>query len=393
MTIQDFRGRAKPLDEYDVPQLAHRINVSEDHLQAFLNVESRDTAFDDEGRPIILNEPHVFYRNLSGAQLDQAIRLGLAYKSWGEKPYPKTMDARYQWLHEAMQINCEAALKSCSWGSSQILGENYSLIGYKSAESMVRAFMDDEENHVEGMVKYILATGIDDDMRAGRWETVARVYNGPGYKKHGYHLKLSKEYQRLVGIPDSDWTPDGPDPVRLTYHDKATIKSVQARLKELGYTEVGKVDGVWGTRTRAALLGFRADAGLPLVADIDDDLLAALMRSEERPVAPERANTTVADVRDSGSRQIDAADKTQAGGLLVGAGGVLAMLGEAIGDPTELPGKFVALHQAIEPVIEIVEGMSPYAAVALAGFIFWQQLRSKQARVEDERAGRHVGRG
>ena len=48
-----------------------------------------------------------------------------------------------------------------------------------------------------------------------------------------------------------------------------SVKAVQTRLKELGYHEVGTIDGVIGPRTRAAILAFRDDAALPLVPIID----------------------------------------------------------------------------------------------------------------------------
>ena len=90
----------------------------------------------------------MFYRNLSGAERDEAVRQGLAYPKWGRSPYLKSSDARYEWLKAACKINETAALKSCSYGMSQILGEN-SMVGFETIQAMVTAFMRDEEEHVE----------------------------------------------------------------------------------------------------------------------------------------------------------------------------------------------------------------------------------------------------
>lgn len=386
-----FKGAAKPLDRIDVPKLAHRIDVSEDHFQAFLNVESRSRGFNREGQPIILNEPHVFYRNLRGAERDQAVRQGLAYREWGEKPYERSQSARYEWLDRAMRINEEAALKSCSWGLSQILGENFSLVGYGTVQDMVRAFMRDEEEHVEAMMKYILATGIADDLRAERWDVVARVYNGPGYKRNGYHTKMAREFAKLRGVPDVDWQPDAPDPRAITITDKETIRSVQNKLRELGYYEVGRVDGIYGIKLRAGVLAFRADHGLPIIADVDQELLAALMVAEEREIGEARRNTTAADIRKKGSRQIDSGDKNQVAGSLLAGGSIIGGTAKALGvDPD---GNFLEAWQAIQPFWELIEANGIYIAGGLGLFIIWQAHRGKQARVEDEREAKHVGRG
>lgn len=389
--FETFKGQARPLDTFDVAALAHRIEVSEDHFQAFLNVESRSRGFDREGRPVILNEPHVFYRNLSGAERDEAVRQGLAYPKWGEKPYLKSSDARYEWLKAACKINETAALKSCSYGMSQILGENFSMVGFETIQAMVTAFMRDEEEHVEAMMKFILASGIADDIRAERWSVVARVYNGPGYKKNRYDAKMASEFRKLRGVADSGWAPDAPDPRTISVTDTATLKSVQRRLRELGYHEVGKVDGVYGTKLRAGVLGFRADNDLPIVADIDDELLAALMVAEKRPVAESRSNTTVADIRATGSRQVDAGDKQQVGGGVLAATGIVGAATKALG--IEEGGTFTEVWATVKPVYELVEANGIYLAIALGVFIVWQAHRAKQARVADEREAIHVGRG
>ena len=41
----------------------------------------------------------------------------------------------------------------------------------------------------------------------------------------------------------------------------ANIKKVQQRLKELGYYKIA-VDGIWGPKTRAAVIAFQRDYGL-----------------------------------------------------------------------------------------------------------------------------------
>lgn len=71
----NFRGAAKRLDDIDLSKIAATIGVTEDHIHAVLDVESRGAGFDRQGRPLILFEPHIFYRQLpAGPKRDAAAR-------------------------------------------------------------------------------------------------------------------------------------------------------------------------------------------------------------------------------------------------------------------------------------------------------------------------------
>lgn len=389
MQTVSFVGERKPLDTFDIPRLAHRIDVSEDHLRAFLEVEARSRGYDRQGRPIMLFEPHVFYRNLPQSQRAEAIRAGLAYPRWDTKPYPRDS---YPRLIQAIAINEDAALKACSIGLSQVLVENHSSVGYRTPQDMWQAFMDDEEEHVEAMVRFILANNIADDLKAELWETVARTYNGPGYKKNRYHTKMAEAFAKFKRLSDVDWAPDVADHKTAAIPDPEVVRNVQNRLRDRGYPEVGKADGTWGTKTRAAVLGFRADHDLPIVAQIDQELLAALMLAPQRAVAPERAQATAADIRATGSRQIAAADKTEGVGWLVGGGGGLFAATEALDGIKGQIGQLEGLLDRVDPLMETVMSLSPYLLLAVGAYVVWQQWSIKKARVQDHREAKHVGR-
>lgn len=203
----NFKGAAKRIDDIDIPRIGSRIGVGEDELHAFMDVEAAGGGFDAQGRPKMLFEPHVFYRNLSGAKRAAAVKAGLAYPKWGTKPYPKDS---YPRLVQAIAIDETSALRSASWGLGQILGENFHAVGYDDARDMVRAFMDDEEHHLEAMVQFLIANHIDDDLKAHRWAEVARVYNGAGYKANAYDTKLAAAYAKWTKIKDTTWPPAGP---------------------------------------------------------------------------------------------------------------------------------------------------------------------------------------
>lgn len=208
--FKGFIGVGKRLDDIDLPKLGARIGVGEDEIHALVDVETAGGGFDKIGRPRLLFEPHVFYRNLTGAKRDEAVRAGLAYPKWGTKPYPADS---YPRLKQAMDIDETAALKSASWGLGQILGENHKMVGYATPQDMVLAFMADEENHLSAMVEFIKAAHIDDDLKAHRWAVVARVYNGPGYAANHYDTKLAAAYAKWAKIKDTPYVPGQEDPV------------------------------------------------------------------------------------------------------------------------------------------------------------------------------------
>lgn len=63
----------------EIAGLGHTIGVGEDEIHAVMEVEASGGGFDRLKRPKMLFEPHVFWRNLSGAARTRAASLGLAY--------------------------------------------------------------------------------------------------------------------------------------------------------------------------------------------------------------------------------------------------------------------------------------------------------------------------
>lgn len=198
-----FEGKAKRLDDIDLPRIASKIGCGEDELHAVLDVETRGGGFDRLGRPKMLFEPHIFWRELGpGDKRDRAVRHGLAYQRWGQAPYPRDS---YPRLIDALAIDMDCALRSASWGLGQIMGFNCRSAGYRTAEAMVEAFLDDEETHLEAMVRFIISEGLDDELRRHDWRGFARGYNGAGYAKNGYHTKLERAYFKWDKIPDTPY--------------------------------------------------------------------------------------------------------------------------------------------------------------------------------------------
>lgn len=153
-------------------------------------------------------------------------------------------------------------------------------------------------------------------------------------------------------------------------------------VKALGYHEVGRVDGEIGPRTRAAILAFRDDTGLPLVPIIDVALAEALAGAEPRLVTPERA-TGVPET----SRILTAANAQVGLGVIGAAGSVTAQIAPALVQAEEA-------RDTAERVLDLV-GLTDAVQVALPwigaavfiGVIFYA-LKARNARIEDHRSGK-----
>lgn len=206
----EFRGPAKRLDDTDLPRIGATIGVGEDEIHAVLDVESAGSGFDSNARPKMLFEPHIFYRNLSGANRDRAVQLGLAYANWGALPYPKDS---YPRLVAAIGIDESAALRSASFGLGQILGENFKAAGFASVQAMVLAFVQSEAKQLEGMIAFIKANKLDQYLRSHNWAAFANGYNGAGYKKNAYDTKLANAFARWQRIKDTQLDPSKPPTV------------------------------------------------------------------------------------------------------------------------------------------------------------------------------------
>jgi hypothetical protein len=364
-----------------------------------MEVEAGSSGFDSRGRPKMLFEPHVFYRNLTGEERQRAVDLGLAYPKWRSGNYPSDS---YPRLEQAYAINPEAALRSASWGRGQILGENYAICNYASAHDMVQAFMDDEAAHIEAMVDFIIANNIDDDLRAHRWETVARVYNGPGYAVHNYHGRLEAAYRKWRGIRDTPWNPDGVEilyPTLRRGHYGFIVTHLQELLHAANYP-VGRIDGDFGGATSAAVLSFQEDHGLGVTGVVDQSTWAALIGGGvTNPVAEARSDETVSDLRERGSRTVKEADATQVGGGILAAGGAVGTVAEvldAADTASEQGGRAVGLlgrfQEIIDPFAAFMQDYWFIALLAVGALVVWRSGIIKKIRLDDHRSGANRGR-
>ncbi len=388
MIPERFRGAAKRLDGLDIPRLGQAIGVGEDEIRAVLEVESRGSGFDKHGRPAMLFEPHLFWKALGpGKARDRAAAAGLAYPKWKASAYPRDS---YPRLLQAMEIEETAALKSASWGLGQVLGSNHRMAGFPTVQAMVEAFCADEEAHLAGMIAFIKAAGLDDEIRRHDWAAFAKGYNGPAYAKHGYHTRLAAAHAKWAKIPDlpfdigaaAEEDERAVAPVE-TFADKARVKAVQERLIALGYHMVGKPDGVMGPRTAGAIAAFEAENGFEVRGKIDQQLIDRLETAEPHEPSPERQAGTPAD-----SSILKRAKELILGGTVVAGGTAIDQAEKTIGHAEAAVGYWQRIRAVLAPFREMLGEALPVLLLAGGAWLAWRGIEVYRARLADYRKGK-----
>lgn len=186
-----------PLTAAEINQTAQRMNCEPASVRAVLKVESAGSGFAADGRPIILFEPHVFSK-LTTRRFD-VTNPNVSYKSWGDKPYPKTQAGRWAQLEEAYALDPEAAVSATSWGLFQVLGQNYKACGFASATAFVADMAQSEARMLAAFEAFVRANNILDDLQRKDWAGFARVYNGPG-QVDKYAAMLSNAYNAALAM-------------------------------------------------------------------------------------------------------------------------------------------------------------------------------------------------
>lgn len=231
---------------------AAKHNLPAAHVAAITEVESNGKIFATVGgvqRPLILFEPHVFYRLLPAEKRDEAVRQGLASEKWNKSLYEKTQAGRWSQVQSAALIDPIAAFEATSYGVGQVLGLNWKALGFDSVKAMVDHMHKGVEEQIDVMLRYVVENHLDDELREGRWKAFARGYNGPAYAKNRYDEKMEAAARRYGGAVAE---PDGM--LRLGAKGKR-VRELQTLLVRAGHQV--KVDGDFGTATRDALVKFQ----------------------------------------------------------------------------------------------------------------------------------------
>ncbi|MEZ5107064.1 MAG: N-acetylmuramidase family protein [Draconibacterium sp.] len=202
----------KFLSENDLRNFASSYNLELAAVKAVNEVESSGKGFLVVGKPRILFEGHVFWRELVKRNIDpkQVLNSGnqdILYEKW-TRQYYKGGAGEYERLERAISISPSAAVKeaaycSASWGAFQIMGYHYKNIGYDSVFQFVEKMSEHEREHLDAFGRFISVASFSGKkliswLREKDWESFANGYNGSGYKQNKYDIKLQKAYEKYM---------------------------------------------------------------------------------------------------------------------------------------------------------------------------------------------------
>lgn len=190
---------------------AKRLDVELATVYAVNEVESAGAGFLSNGKPAILFERHIMYRQLSTprtAEDDAGKRKARADLLATE--FPNLVNVRpggyaggvaeHQRLAQARQLDETSALESASWGAFQIMGFHATSLGYASVQAFAAAMAQDENQQFNAFVAFIEADPVlHKALKARKWADFAKRYNGPNYARNLYDVKLHRAYERHAG--------------------------------------------------------------------------------------------------------------------------------------------------------------------------------------------------
>jgi len=183
------------LTKESIIQAATDLNVPPAAIAAIAEVEAGPYgAFLKDGKPVILYERHVFARNTRPAGKYNVTHPDLSSPVRTAKY--GTLAAQWVKFDRAAKLDRRSAIRACSFGLFQVLGENAVSLGYSDEEEFFGEMHTGVTAHLEACARFLKVNNLEDELRAQRWSAVARVYNGPDYADGNYHVKLARAYQR-----------------------------------------------------------------------------------------------------------------------------------------------------------------------------------------------------
>ncbi len=193
----------KSLSENDIKDFATKYDLELAVVKAVNEIECNGNGFLPDGRPCILFEGHIFWRELKKRNLDpkefqNPYTENILYKQWTKRHYFGGKK-EYNRLHKAaglseLQEVHDAAFCAASYGAFQIMGFNYPILGYPNVDSYVAHMYTHERAHLEAFGLFCKANNLIQFLKDKDWRKFARGYNGPEYEQNKYHAKLENAY-------------------------------------------------------------------------------------------------------------------------------------------------------------------------------------------------------
>lgn len=196
-------SNSKLLSEQNLIDFAKQFNLELAVVKAVNEVESNGKGFLVDGRPKILFEGHVFWKQLENRNIDPHIYVNtlnenILFEKYNRKYYVGGAE-EYSRLEKAASLGTDKKIRdaancSASWGLFQIMGFNAVPIGYQSIDEFVNKMNENEGEHLKAFGMFLKKNNLIETLRSKNWAAFALKYNGPAYKTNKYDEKLQRAY-------------------------------------------------------------------------------------------------------------------------------------------------------------------------------------------------------
>lgn len=194
-------SRYSRLTEDDYRKVAEQLGIEVAAIKAVVDIEAGRThqGFASPGQPLINFDLAMFRRfaqkrgiNLSKFRNSHAV----VFAGPNARRYGSHQNAQHARLEAARRISDEAAIEGTFWGMFQIGGFNWKKCGAESIDDFVDRMSDSEREQLELFARFIENSGMTRYLKNKDWAGFALRYNGPSYRKRGYHTRLAKAYAK-----------------------------------------------------------------------------------------------------------------------------------------------------------------------------------------------------
>ena len=186
-------ARYERLTDEDYKKVADELGVDIATMKAVVEIEAGKShkGFVSPGKPLINFDLTMFKRQLSQAGIKNGKNTSyVCFKPVNTRKYGSYGNAQWARLESARTISRDVANKSAFWGMFQIGGFNWKCCGCATVDEFVERMSQSEAEQLELFAQFCINRDLVKYLKKKDWHNFARHYNGPSYKKRGYHNRL-----------------------------------------------------------------------------------------------------------------------------------------------------------------------------------------------------------
>lgn len=165
------------------------------------------------------------------------------------------------------------------------------------------------------------------------------------------------------------------------------IRPLQKRLRDLGYFEVGLVDGIVGKNTRSGIRNFQEEHGLPVTEAFDDATIKRLATAGHRQATTDsdRSTLTAKDLSKAGDQVVKGAETVKTASIVAGGSAAVIGVAEKIGEATGMLSPLTSLLSDVPGWIWAL------LAVGVAVALWKTAAKVERTRLKAVRLGEDAG--